>query len=251
MTWNLPIVSVLAAALTVFLVGSAHAESNERTGYAYDKRTGQFLYSETHREVIEDGRLLKSTVAYRDSAGNVFAEKYIDFRKSLTMPDFHLVNADNGHVEGARGGGEQLEIHFRQLSNEDVQEALVEAPQDGIIDAGFDRFIEQHWESLVNGDVIEREFLIPSQLGFYTFEIAQNRNDRVDEFAFELRVKSMFLQMFVQPVRVYYDARTRSLLRYEGISNIRNEAGENFDVRIEFPGRTGVQVKAGEGPPLS
>ena len=74
-----------------------------------------------------------------------------------------------------------------------------------------------------------------------------------DELAFELRVKSMFLQMFVPPVVVSYDAQTRSLLRYEGVSNIRDAAGENFDVRIEFPRSGRLRVKApvpdpGTGP---
>ena len=240
---------MVATVFTFAVIGSTNAEVSERVGYAYDKQTGEFLYSETHREVMEDGRIVKNTVSYRDSAGNVFAKKYIDFQRSLTMPDFHLVNAENGHLEGARGAGERLKVHFRQLSDTDVREASVETPGDGIIDAGFDRFIEQHWDALVAGQVIEREFLSPSQLDFYTFEIERVRNESSDEYAFRLHIKSMFLQMFVQPVLVYYDSRTRSLLRYEGISNIRNGEGQNFDVRIEFPGPTRVQVESGVGTP--
>jgi hypothetical protein len=242
------ILASFAFAATVAM-GVAHAEVSERVGFAYDKQTGKFLYSETHREVVKDGRLVTNTVSYRDHAGNVFAEKYINFERSLTMPDFQLVNAGNGHVEGARGTDERLNVHFRDLSDSDVREASVNTPSNGIIDAGFDRFIEQYWDSLVAGDVIEREFLIPSQLDFYTFEIERADSESLDEYAFQLRIKSMFLKMFVQPVLVHYDARTRSLLRYQGISNIRNEAGENFDVRIEFPGATRVQVKSAVDTP--
>jgi hypothetical protein len=140
-------------------------------------------------------------------------------------------------------------VHFQQLSDTDVREASVETPRNGIIDAGFDRFIEQHWDALVAGDVIEREFLIPSQLDFYTFEVERAKTERLDDYAFQLRIKSMFLQMFVQPVLVHYDSRTRSLLTYEGISNIRNGEGENFDVRIEFPGPTRAQAESGAGIP--
>jgi hypothetical protein len=240
---------MVAAAFTFAFIGSANADVGERVGYAYDKQTGEFLYSETHREVMEDGRIVKNTVSYRDSAGNVFAKKYIDFQRSLTMPDIHLVNAENGHLEGARGAGERLKVHFRQLLDTDVREASVETPGDGIIDAGFDRFIEQHWDALVAGEVIEREFLIPSQLDFYTFEIERVRNENPYEHVFQLRIKSMFLQIFVQPALVHYDSRTRSLLRYEGISNIRNGEGQNFDVRIEFPGSTRVQVDSNAGAP--
>jgi hypothetical protein len=240
---------IVAAVLVFTAIGCAHAEVSERVGYAYDKQTGEFLYSETHREVMENGRIVTNTVSYRDSADNVFAKKYIDFQRSLTMPDFHLVNAHNGHVEGASGADEWLNVHFRQMSDTDVREASVETPRNGIIDAGFDRFIEQHWDALAAGEVIEREFLIPSQLDFYTFEIERVRDENPDEHVFQLRIKSMFLQIFVQPVLVHYDSRTRSLLRYEGISNIRNGEGQNFDVRIEFPGPTRVQVDSNAGTP--
>lgn len=242
---------VITAVFAFAAIGSAHAEANERIGYAYDKQTGEFLYSETHREVMEDGRIVTNTVSYKDGGGKVFAEKSIDFQRSLTMPDFHLVNADNGHIEGARGSDEQLDVHFRQLSDTDVREASVETPQNGIIDAGFDRFIEQHWDALISGDVIEREFLIPSQLDFYTFEIERAESEHLEAYAFELRIKSMFLQMFVRPVLVHYDAQTRSLLRYEGISNIRNDQGENFDVRIEFSGPSRAQAEPGPASPAT
>jgi len=240
---------MVATVLASIAIGSAQAEVSERVGYAYDKQTGAFLYSETHREVQKNGRVVTNTVSYRDDAGKVFAEKHIDFQRSLTMPDFHLVNAENGHVEGARGADELLNVHFRQFSDSDVRAASVETPQNGIIDAGFDRFIELHWDSLAAGDVIEREFLIPSQLDFYTFEVERARTESLDDYAFELRIKSMFLQMFVQPVLVHYDSRTRSLLRYEGISNIRNGEGENFDVRIEFPAPIRVRAEAGASSP--
>jgi len=237
--------------LTTCAFVSVNAEVRERIGYAYDKQTGNLIYSETHREVMENGRLVGDTVIYRDADGNVFAEKYINFRKNLVMPDFHLVNADNGHVEGARASDEQFKIHFRAPSDTGIRQASVMAPSNGIVDAGFDRFIEQHWDALVSGKTLEREFLIPSQLEFYTFEIEKGRERPAGEYVFKLHIKSGFLKLFVSPVLVHYDARTRQLLRYEGISNIRNEDGENFEVRIEFPASNRMRVDARGGAPVS
>ena len=234
MARNLSTSGVLAILLSVAGVQSAQAEVSQRVGYAYDKQTGRFLYSETHHEILRDGRPIENTVVYRDDEGRVFAQKRVDFHKSQVMPDFQLVNTDNGHVEGARGGETRLSIHFQRRSDSEVRKASVEIPGNGIVDAGFDRFIEQNWAALSDGTVLEREFLIPSQLEFYTFEIAKISSPESAEMAFRLQIKSLILQMFVPSVRVYYDMQTRSLLRYEGISNIRNNAGENFDVRIEF-----------------
>lgn len=249
MTRDIPILSVLFSVFLGLVISNAQAEVRERVGYAYDKHTGQFLYSESHREVMENGRVVKNTIAYKDGEGKLFAEKYIDFQESLVMPYFYLVNTQTGHVEGARGNKSDnlLKVHFRQLSDAPIREASVETPLNGIIDAGFDRFIEQNWTALTKGEILEREFLIPSQLDFYTFEIRKIEAELDGELAFQLGVKSLFLQMFVSPVLVYYDAQTRSLLRYEGVSNIRNGDGENFDVRIEFEdlGDTEADVRSG------
>ena len=234
MARNFSATGVLAVVLSVAGLQSAQAEVSQRVGYAYDKQTGRFLYSETHHEILRDGRPIENTVVYRNDEGRVFAQKHIDFHKSQVMPDFQLVNSENGHVEGARGGETRLSIHFQKRSDSEVRKASVEIPNNGIVDAGFDRFIEENWAALADGKVLEREFLIPSQLEFYTFEIAKIASRESGEMAFRLQIKSLILQMFVPSVRVYYDMQTRSLLRYEGISNIRNNAGENFDVRIEF-----------------
>ena len=240
---------VLAILLSVAGVQSAQAELSQRVGYAYDQQTGRFLYSETHHEILRDGRPIENTVVYRDDEGRVFAQKHVDFHKSQVMPDFQLVNTENGHVEGARGGETRLSIHFQRRSESEVRKASVEIPSNGIVDAGFDRFIEQNWAALADGKVLEREFLIPSQLEFYTFEIAKISSPEPGEMTFRLQIKSLILQMFVPSVRVCYDIQTRTLLRYEGISNIRNNAGENFDVRIEFarPARANTRVDPGTG----
>lgn len=240
----LSVTGVLVTLLMTTVHNGASAEVLERVGLAYDKQAGTFLYSETHHEVKENGRLVHATVTYRDADGKAFAAKHINFRRSLVMPDFQLVDSGNGHVEGVLRGDAQLKVHFRPLSDASVQKASVEMPGNGIIDAGFDRFIERNWEALAAGNVLERQFLIPSQLDFYTFEIENIGEKDAAEVTFELRIKSIFLQMLVPPVLVSYDARTRSLLRYEGISNIRDESGRNFDVRIEFPRSKRVQVEA-------
>ena len=225
----------LSVALLLGAAGAVHADAISRIGYAYDKQTGEMLYSETHQEVVRNGRIVENKVIYKDRRGKVFAEKHIDFGRSPTMPDFYLVNVDNGHLEGVRGNDGHLLVHFRSESGANVREASVAMPENGIIDAGFDRFIEQNWSSLVRGDVLEREFLIPSQLDFYTFEISTAETRPPGEVVFRLQIKSMLLQMFVAPVLVHYDAESRTLLRYEGVSNIRDGEGRNYDVRIVFP----------------
>ena len=43
-----------------------------------------------------------------------------------------------------------------------------------------------------------------------------------------------FIRLFVDPVIVWYDVETRRALQYEGISNIYNEKGKSYIVRVTF-----------------
>jgi len=251
MNTNLSKALAFSAAMLMAVTGTVRADAVSRIGYAYDKQTGELLYSETHHEVVRNGRMIKNRVTYKDVHGRVFAQKHIDFERSLTMPDFELINEENGHVEGVRRDDGELRVHFRPESGESIRKASVQKPNNGIIDAGFDRFIEQNWSSLVSGAVLEREFLIPSQLDFYTFEISKVETPPRGEAVFRLQVKSVLMRMFVSPVLVHYDAESRTLLRYEGISNIRDTQGRNLDVRIEFPQGDRVRVQSADRRPMS
>ena len=251
MRTNISKALIFSAVTFIGSTGIVQADAVSRIGYAYDKQTGELLYSETHHEVMKNGRMIENRVTYKDSSGMVFAEKHIDFERSLTMPDFELVNEESGHVEGVRGSGGRLTVLFRAGSDASTREASVDTPENGIIDAGFDRFIEQNWSSLVSGEVLEREFLIPSQLEFYAFEISKSGTQPRGEVVFRLQIKSMLLRMFVSPVFVHYDAESRTLLRYEGVSNIRDEQGRNLEVRIEFPQGDRVRVQSAVRRPMS
>ena len=49
-----------------------------------------------------------------------------------------------------------------------------------------------------------------------------------------LEVDNFLLKLVVPAIKASYDPKTRRLVRYVGTSNVRDEQGKNFDVRIEF-----------------
>ncbi|HEU4578615.1 MAG TPA: hypothetical protein VFS67_10190 [Polyangiaceae bacterium] len=61
--------------------------------------------------------------------------------------------------------------------------------------------------------------------------------------SFEIAPNSWMLALLVSPLRVVFDAKTRSPLRYEGPSPVMLESGsqlESFDARIEYSERAPV-----------
>jgi len=232
------IVMALGALLVVFPF-AASAKTVERTGYAYRMGGDELLYIEEHREWKRDGMVEKSTVTYKTPAGDVIATKDLDFTSDRTSPEFRLSNVVNGHLEGAKYKGDELVVFFRQTDDHELKEKTIQFPERAIVDGGFDRFIESNWQALLAGKIFRRPFLVPSFYRFVDFRIY--RKERTDnEVVFVMEPASFLLRMVGDSVIVAYNRDDAFLRRYEGISNIRDEQGDNYEVRVEFPGAGGA-----------
>ncbi|MDZ7840233.1 MAG: hypothetical protein U5R46_05355 [Gammaproteobacteria bacterium] len=233
-------VTVLLALVLTPLPAAAGGTAEQRKGYAYNLGTDQLLYTEEHHEHLEQGRVTRSEVVYRKPEGGIIARKRLDFRRNASDPDFRLENAVNGHLEGASQEEDRLLVFFRKTEDHALKERKLRAPDDAIIDGGFDRFIENNWTSLMQGEVFERPFLVPSFQRFLEFRIYLERMTDT-EVVFIMEPASMLLRFFGDGIVVAYDRDSTALRRYEGVSNIRDKDGENYEVRVEFPaaGQTG------------
>lgn len=215
-------------------IAGAVGTTGQRTGYAYELGTDRLLYTEEHHEHREQGRVTRSEVTYRKPDGGVIATKQLNFRRNASDPDFRLENPANGHLEGANQRNDRLRVFFRKTEAHALRERELRAPDNAIIDGGFDRFIENNWPSLIRGDVFERPFLVPSFQRFVDFRIYLERMTDT-EVVFIMEPASMLLRIVGDGILVAYDRDSAALRRYEGISNIRDEDGENYEVRVEFP----------------
>lgn len=227
----------LLPAASVFAEGSGEGRMNTRTGVACDRSSGEPLYRELHEERWEAGRLVEDRVTYRRPAGEVFATKWVDYRTNPFTPDFELVNSATGHTEGLQRAADVLVVRYRASQGEPERSATLPFPAEFIADAGFDRFIEQSWDRLLAGETVVRPFLIPSRLGVVDMRIRRlARGAAAGEraIAFELAIDSLLLRLIVPAIRVVYDRSARTLLRYDGTSNLRGADGRNLDVTIEF-----------------
>lgn len=65
---------------------SAEPSQTYRTGYAYDLKSNELLYSESHQETYSGETLLSSIVSYRSPDGEAFATKHSDFSQTLSCP---------------------------------------------------------------------------------------------------------------------------------------------------------------------
>lgn len=224
------------------LAGPAMADGKativERVGLAQDIDSGELLYSEHHREKWEGDTLVSSEVRYRDAEDRLFAAKRLEFKGRPLMPDFELRNQNTGHVESATRTDGALEVLFRHPEKDNRQFVLDDYPEDGVIDAGFNRWVELNWEAIVAGKTLTRPFLVPSLGKFVDFSIRERGMREQDGRRVRLlrmEPASFVLRLAVAPIEVVYLADEPRLLRYVGVSNMRDARGRNQNVRIDFP----------------
>jgi hypothetical protein len=228
----------LLASLSGPAMAAGKATIIERVGLAQDIKSGELLYSEHHREKWDDDTLVSSEVQYRDAEDRLFAAKRLEFNGRPLMPDFELRNQSTGHVESATRTDEALQVLFRHPEKDNRQFVLDDYPEDGVIDAGFNRWVELNWDAIVAGRTLTRPFLVPSLGKFVDFSIRERGVSEEDGRRVRLlrmEPASFVLRLAVDPIEVVYLADEPRLIRYLGVSNMRDARGRNQNVRIDFP----------------
>ncbi len=229
-TWTFLIAALLGSAQL-----SAETVVKSKRGYAEDAKSGELIYVEEHEQIVTNGVTVSQVIRYRDTEGQVFAQKDLDFRPNPRRPLFQLEDKLRAYREGLRATEAGLEVFCFEQGEERAK--LVDNT-DFVADAGFDRIIETDWDTLVTGKAVKFDFLVPAEEG--TFKFRLKKSDELtylgkDAVEFTMAPANGFLRLIVDPIRVVYDVEERALLSYRGISNLRDAELENYDVMIRFP----------------
>ena len=214
---------------------AADDEYIEYTGVASARHAPRLLYAEHHLLVYRASRLSERLVLYTCPNGAPFARKKLSYG-DMQAPDFFLEDTSNGMQEGLLTHGGERSMFFRANRFEAEKSAPLPQVAGLVVDAGFDEFIRAHWSALMNDAPLPLRFLVPSRLQVVSFSVQHLRSDNVDDKPAEVfRMNLTGLLGIVLPgIDVTYDAVQHVLVRYEGISDIRDKAGDNLQASIVF-----------------
>jgi hypothetical protein len=219
--------AVTAAAAGQYYQGDAYAASDHR-----------LLYRESHWLYTESG-VEHRLVVYTCPSGEAFVRKRIDTAPGAATPDVDLFDARLGYREGVRTRAGRREVFAQADARSPERRAELPLPQPphAVIDAGFDAFVRDNWNTLSGTGVSPVPFLVPSQLRYLDFSARMLRDSHGDEGDvrwFRLSLASWY--GFALPhIDVAYDMQTHELREYSGLSNIRDGDGRNLNVAIRFP----------------
>ncbi len=207
------------------------------TTQAYDLKHGNLVYTEERRQADFPARPGQWSFTYRDAKGDVIVRRQVDFRKNPVTPDYRLEDLRDGYVEGVEATSGALRVFARRKSSEPMKETVLKVPSVAVVDAGFNFFIEQEWDRLVSGEVLKFNFVAPIEYDYFGFRVYKADNvvhNGRPAYRIHLDIDNWLFRIFVAPIRLTYDAASRRLMIYEGISNINNDEGKSHRVRMVF-----------------
>lgn len=219
-----------------FVVSDANPVTQIYTGTATDLKTGSVIYYEEHEATFDGERHVRSKITYRDARMNVIAEKNIELNGSA-FATFRLEDFRYGTIEGAEWNGKGIRLYERENTSSDLEEKILQIPPPIAIDAGLNVLVRNNWDRLQNGEKVQFNLGVPSQLDYYGFRVVKDREEVFQgKRSLVVRFESdhWFIRLFVDPVIVWYDIDKRRALKYEGISNIYDQEGKSYVVRVTF-----------------
>lgn len=228
---------ILLLLVMILAMMRAETRTERYIGSAVDLKSGKLIYTEEHEAIYENEVNVRSVITYRDEKKNIIGKKEINFNGTSSVASFRREDFRYGTVESAEPVSNGIKLSNKTDGNASVKEEVVSIPSPVAIDAGLNNLVRNSWDKLERKENVPFYLGVPSQLDYFQFrlvnvgeETVQGRKTRIVRFESD----HWFIRLFVDPVIVWYDMETKRAVKYEGISNLYNEKGKSYIVRVTF-----------------
>lgn len=213
----------------------AVAENWALKGEAFDPDSGELQYTEEHYLTYKDDTLAERRIDYIRPDGERFARKVLRYDTDLTyVPSLDWEDLeDEVEITGRLENGEFVHRIRGPERNEDRRASLSNGSRVAY-DAAFDRFLVDHFDTLLDEGQIDFDFLSLSAERTYTFRarVTSVNDGRVDV---EVGPRSAVLRFFVDSIELTYDRDQRHLVAFKGITNFRRDGSLlSADIRYHY-----------------
>lgn len=238
MTVRNRVISGLAtlALAVAFNTSAAATQTRSYYGYATDLRTGEYLYTEVHKHQYAGDRWLSGTMKFYAPDGRFIGDKTLDFSKDAYIPLVRFT-LGGGRYQDAITAINDKSITVENTRDNKVEVGRISRSKNLAADSGFNAFLVDNLSTLKVGKSVNLSLVVIGRRDDYRFKaVPKGQLDFNGEKAIRVRIEpDSLLRYVVDPIDVMYGLESKSLLRYEGISNILDRnTGKPFNVRIDY-----------------
>jgi hypothetical protein len=184
---------------------------------------------------------LEHTVFYQSVNGELIAQKTLNYKTGRFSPSFVQKNLHTEEIISVQLTDLKINMSVQDMREQQPATSNSEVVKDNlplVIDAGFDAFVRQHWDSLVSGDRKWFRFPVATRSTLMAFRVDSSTcsyDSDVDQ-CFRLELSSWLFRLLADPIELGYDTVHQRLARYRGLSNIEddNKQGQIVDIRYRY-----------------
>ncbi len=222
--------SLTLIATSLLLTDAAHALHT--IGVARGGDDGGIRYIE-HHEYLESG---EHRVRYFNPAGGLLLSKVITYPGLPQHPDITL-NDLTRDLSVTVTTNENQTVMTRATGEESPEVFNLDVTSDTIIDAGFDTYIRENWDSFETQPRQSFEFAAAGnpRLIKVTIERVDTSTTEDGEVLthFQIVPDNFLVKLLLKRMILTYN-EARQLDRYEGFTNLAVEPGQSRQVTIDF-----------------
>lgn len=204
-------------------------------GEAFGLKNNDLLYREFYCGAQNK---MADSVIYESDDGALIAFKTLDYNSGDTTPSFVQHNIQEQEKIAVTFDRQTL---LMSVTTDNSKEDKKEYQTPGldsviVIDAGFDRFIQNNWDELISGKTKSFLFPLVSRFSLVSLRVKTSacRYETDSDQCFILEPSNWFFRMLAAPIELGYDSKLIRLKRYRGLSNINDENGDGLIVDIKY-----------------
>lgn len=227
---------ILALTSLIFISQTIWAGPPVFQGKAIEAESQKAIYNEDH-QVEYNGPLVKKVVTtYLSPDGKEIAKLTSLFNGNSQLPDTEFVDKRTGYKEITTLKGD--EYHIKTIDPKGKEKTgSIDVKSNLVCGQGYHNFIISNMDSFKVGETRELRFIIPSMRDYFTFDLTYLgplNKSKPDEVSFRLDITNWILKMFADKIQVTYSKKDKVLLRYEGLTNLKNNKGDQYDAILTY-----------------
>ncbi|MCQ8896316.1 hypothetical protein NQT62_07695 [Limnobacter humi] len=214
------------------------SKTQQFIGKAYDKDSGQWIYTEQHNQTFRNGKWVSGVIRYVLPTGELIAEKKLDFSADPFIPLTAMSIPRSKYAEAITEVNKDFVV-MQTTENGKTESDKVNRKNPMCADSGFHAFIQANLPDLNAGKKITLAFGVVGRRSEYSFRILKTGSSQLDgKTRVELRAEpDSLLRFVVDPLTLVYELESRNLLEYNGLSNIPDvKTGKPPMVKIVYSG---------------
>lgn len=197
---------------------------------AKDPSSDRVLFTAKHTLThTQSKQLATERIEYFNEKGHLIAEKEINYHDNPIAPTFtfqdHRIDKV---VKVERNNNEpQVDIWVKTLEKAPIS-SQQNLNQNLVIDRGFNGYIQRNWQSLLNRNPLEFDFLLPDFDTTIRINLSVTALTKKD-VTLKADFSNVLHRIIADPIILTYDRQTKRLLRYQGLTQLKsvNEEGNS------------------------